>query len=191
MHAQVLRPEFMARSPAPPIGIEPGTCSIRRVFQGHVAPSGITPLPHQWVNAMSISLEAAKQVLQAQPFSRLLGAELVRFSENMVELRIPIVEHLKQQYGFVHGGVISYAADNALTFAGGSALGPSVVTSEFKINYIRPALGDVLIARASVVHAGATQAVCRCDVISFGNGGEVLCAVAQGTIAAIDRRKGT
>lgn len=140
---------------------------------------------------MSISLEAAQQVLQAQPFSRLLGAELVRFSENMVELRVPIVEHLKQQYGFVHGGVISYAADNALTFAGGCALGPSVVTSEFKINYIRPALGDVLIARASVVHAGATQAVCRCDVISLGNDGEVLCAIAQGTIAAIDRRKGT
>lgn len=140
---------------------------------------------------MSISLEAAQQVLQAQPFSRLLGAELVRFSENMVELRIPIVEHLKQQFGFVHGGVISYAADNALTFAGGYALGPSVVTSEFKINYIRPALGDVLIARASVVHAGATQAVCRCDVSSLGNDGEALCAIAQGTIAAIDRRKGT
>lgn len=28
-------------------------------------------------------------------------------------------EHL-QQHGFVHGGVISYLADNALTFAGGS-----------------------------------------------------------------------
>ena len=83
---------------------------------------------------MSISLEAAQRVLRAQPFSELLGAEVVRFSENMVELHVPILEHLKQQYGFVHGGVISYAADNALTFAGGYALGPSVVTSEFKIN---------------------------------------------------------
>lgn len=139
---------------------------------------------------MSISLEAAQRVLRAQPFSELLGAEVVRFSENMVELHVPILEHLKQQYGFVHGGVISYAADNALTFAGGYALGPSVVTSEFKINYVRPAVGDVLIARASVVHAGAMQAVCRCDVSSLGRDGEVLCAVAQGTIAAISHRKG-
>lgn len=140
---------------------------------------------------MPLTLEAARLVLQAQPFSRLLHAELVQFSERGVELRVPISEDLKQQQGFVHGGVISYAADNALTFAGGCALGPSVVTSEFKINYIRPALGDVLIARASVVHAGATQAVCRCDISSMAGDEEVLCAIAQGTIAAIDRRKGT
>ena len=164
---------------------------MERVLYGPVEPSATTTLPPQWFNTMSITLEAAKQVLQAQPFSRLLEAELVRFSENLVELRIPIVEHLKQQYGFVHGGVISYAADNALTFAGGCALGAAVVTSEFKINYVRPAVGDVLIARASVVHAGAMQAVCRCDVSSLGKDEEVLCAVAQGTIVAINHRKST
>lgn len=135
---------------------------------------------------MPISLQSARQVLQAQPFSKLLGAELVRFSAEGVELRVPLSEQLKQQCGFVHGGVISYAADNALTFAGGFALGPSVVTSEFKINYVRPALGSVLIARAVVVHAGRRQAVCRCDVLSRDGEAEILCAVAQGTISIID-----
>lgn len=133
---------------------------------------------------MSISIEAARQVLQSQPFSRLLDAELVRFSEAGVELRLPICARLKQQHGFVHGGVVSYAADNALTFAGGLALGPAVVTSEFKINYVRPAAGDALVARASVVHAGRTQAVCRCEVFSLGDE-ETLCAVAQGTISLL------
>jgi len=137
---------------------------------------------------MAISIEAARQVLQSQPFSQLLGAELVRFSDEGVELRLPVSERIKQQHGFVHGGVVSYAADNALTFAGGFALGSAVVTSEFKINYVRPAIGDALIARAGVVHAGKTQAVCRCEVFSLAEGGEVLCAVAQGTIAAIGRR---
>jgi uncharacterized protein (TIGR00369 family) len=138
---------------------------------------------------MAISPDSAQQVLQAQPFSKLLGAELVRFSAEGVELRVPLSEQLKQQHGFVHGGVISYAADNALTFAGGFALGPSVVTSEFKINYVRPALGSALIARAVVVHAGRKQAVCRCDVLSQDGDTEILCAVAQGTISAIDRRE--
>lgn len=138
---------------------------------------------------MPLSLNTAQQVLHAQPFSRLLGAELVRFSAEGIELRVPISEELKQQHGFVHGGVISYAADNALTFAGGFALGPSVVTSEFKVNFVRPAMGHTLIARAVVVHAGRKQAVCRCDVLSLDGDTEVLCAVAQGTISSLERRE--
>jgi uncharacterized protein (TIGR00369 family) len=85
----------------------------------------------------------------------------------------------------VHGGVISYVADNALTFAGGTALGPGVVTAEFKINYLRPAIGDTVVARAAVVHAGKNQAVCRCDVWVVKEDGETLCATAQGTITRL------
>lgn len=96
---------------------------------------------------------------------------------------MPLTENLKQQHGFAHGGVISYLADNALTFAGGAALGPAVVTSEYKINYVRPAVGDFLSARAVVVYAGKTQAVCRCEVYAITDQGEKLCAAAQGTIA--------
>ncbi len=127
-------------------------------------------------------LDRARKVLAEQPFSVLLGTELVAFGEGAAELRIPITPQLTQQHGFVHGGVVSYAADNALTFAGGTTLGPDVVTSEFKINYVRPAIGDVLIARARVVHTGSSQAVCRCDVFASKDGIERLCATAQGTI---------
>jgi uncharacterized protein (TIGR00369 family) len=115
----------------------------------------------------------------------LLGAELLSFSAAGAELRIPIKPELKQQNGFVHGGVVSYAADNALTYAGGGALGPGVVTSEFKINYLRPAMGEFIVARATVVHAGKNQAVCRCDIYAASQGAETLCATAQGTIARI------
>lgn len=126
-----------------------------------------------------------RKVLAEQPFSRLLNTELVAFGEGRAELRIPIRPELRQQHGFVHGGVVSYAADNALTFAGGSVLGEAVVTSEFKINYLRPALGELLIARATSVHAGRNQAVCRCEVFASKDGQESLCAVAQGTIARL------
>ncbi len=123
----------------------------------------------------------------AQPFSRLLEVELIAFSRDHVELRVPITPQLKQQHGFVHGGVLAYAADNALTFAGGAALGPAVVTAEFKINYLRPANGEMVLARAGVVHAGRNQAVCRCEVFSVSLGQESLCAIAQGTIATLGR----
>ncbi len=130
-------------------------------------------------------LGMGQQVLATQPFSRLVGAVLTRFDCDGTELRIPITDELKQQHGFVHGGVLSYAADNALTYAGGAALGTAVVTSEYKINYVRPAIGQELVARASAVNAGKSQAVCRCDVFVVNDGKEALCAIAQGTIARL------
>jgi uncharacterized protein (TIGR00369 family) len=93
---------------------------------------------------------------------------------------------LLQQHGFVHGGVLSYLADNALTFAGGSVLGDAV-TAEFKINYLRPAKdADQLLAVATVVGSGKTQAVCRCDVFAVQAGERRLCAAAQGTIRKVE-----
>ncbi|MFZ6646560.1 PaaI family thioesterase [Undibacterium sp. TJN25] len=130
-------------------------------------------------------LQFGKEALQSQPFSRLLKASLTRFDTGGTELRIAITDDLKQQHGFVHGGVLSYAADNALTFAGGAALGTAVVTSEYKLNYLRPAIGQEIIARAVAVHAGKTQAACRCDLFVVNEGKELLCAIAQGTIAKL------
>lgn len=138
---------------------------------------------------MELTLDTAIAALRSQPFSVLLNAEISSFASGHVELRVPITAQLKQQHGFVHGGVVSYAADNALTFAGGSALGPAVVTSEFKINYLRPAKGEALIARASVIHAGKNQAVCECKVFAVAAGEETLCAAAQGTIASLGQPK--
>ena len=136
-------------------------------------------------------LQLGKQALASQPFSVLVGAELTGFSPGWAELTVPITPQLKQQHGFVHGGVISYVADNALTFAGGSILGPAVVTTEYKINYLRPAIGTVLIARATVIYSSKTQAVCRCDVFVIGEGEENLCAVSQGTIARVTQSSET
>ena len=136
-------------------------------------------------------LQLGKQALASQPFSVLVGAELTGYSPGWAELTVPITHQLKQQHGFVHGGVISYVADNALTFAGGSVLGPAVVTSEYKINYLRPAIGTILIARATVIYSSKTQAVCRCDVFVIDGGKENLCAVSQGTIARITQSSET
>jgi uncharacterized protein (TIGR00369 family) len=136
-------------------------------------------------------LQFGKQALASQPFSVLIGAELTDYAPGRAELTIPIAPQLKQQHGFVHGGVISYAADNALTFVGGSILGPAVVTSEYKINYLRPGIGTTLIARATVIYSSKTQVVCRCDVFVVNEGKESLCATAQGTIVRIGRSSET
>jgi len=127
----------------------------------------------------------ARRVLEAQPFSALIGAELTQISSGSAELRLSVRDELKQQHGLIHGGVISYLADNSLTFAGGSILGDSV-TSEFKINYLKPGKGNLLIARAEAISYGRRQAVCQCRIFTVEDD-ETLVAMAQGTIVALLR----
>lgn len=138
---------------------------------------------------MTELFEYGKQVLAAQPFSRSLGARLTLLEIGRAGIALDLVEDLKQQHGFAHGGVLSYLADNCMTYAGASVLGDSV-TSEFKINYLRPALGETLIARASVLHSGKTQAVCHCEVMAVTDGKEKIVAIAQGTIRKIAQVEG-
>jgi uncharacterized protein (TIGR00369 family) len=134
-------------------------------------------------------LAMGREVLSRQPFSRLLGAELVALAPGSCELAVKLSAELKQQDGFAHGGVVSYLADNALTYAGGTAMKVPVVTSEYKINYVRPAIGDRLVARARATHVSRSQAVCQCEVYAIGAGSEKLCAIAQGTIVRIGDSK--
>lgn len=135
---------------------------------------------------MSELFEFGQRILKEQPFSVLIGAELEVFEQGKAVLSLRVRNELKQQHGFVHGGVVSYLADNALTYAGGSVLGDSV-TSEYKINYLRPAVGESLIARAQVISAGKKQAVCQCQVVASVDGDERIVAIAQGTITKVEK----
>lgn len=131
-------------------------------------------------------LEPGRKILAAQPFSVLIGAQLDAMEAGRAQLSLALSPQLLQQDGFVHGGVLSYLADNALTYAGGSVLG-RVLTSEFKINYVRPAVdAERLVAVATVVASGRTQAVCRCDLFLEKAGQRKLCAAAQGTIRKVE-----
>ncbi|WP_417624184.1 PaaI family thioesterase [Paremcibacter congregatus] len=129
-------------------------------------------------------LDFGKNILKSQPFSLLIKAELTAFKTGSAEISLAIRDELKQQHGFVHGGVVSYLADNCLTYAGGSVLG-DCVTLEYKINYLRPAIGHTLIARATVLSSGKRQAVCECKVFALSEDGESLVAAAQGTISKL------
>jgi uncharacterized protein (TIGR00369 family) len=134
---------------------------------------------------MELTLELAEKFLAAQPFSVLLGARLTAFGAGGATLELDIRDDLRQQNGYLHGGVLGYAADNAITFAAGTALGPDVLTGGFTISYLRPAEGAVLRAEAKVVHASSRQATCTCELSTLDDAGSVtLCAIAQGTVVA-------
>lgn len=135
--------------------------------------------------ARELAIEDARRVLAAQPFSRLLGTRITAFADGKATLELDVRDDLRQQDGFVHGGVLAYAADNAITFAGGTALGPAVLTGGFTISYLRPAVGSVLRAEATVAHAGSRQAISTCELsVLDDTGAATLCAIAQGAVLA-------
>ena len=130
-----------------------------------------------------LDLDSARRVLAAQPFSQLLGAELTAFGDGHAELRVPLADQHRQQDGVAHGGILSYAADNVLTFAAGAAVGPDVWTAGFTIDYLAPATGATLIARGHVIRAGRRLVTVRADLHDLSHDGDQrLAAVAQGTI---------
>ncbi|RDI63001.1 PaaI family thioesterase [Nocardia pseudobrasiliensis] len=136
----------------------------------------------------TIDLNLAREILAAQPFSVLIGAQIAAYGDGAATLVIPIRPELGQQFGYVHGGVLAYAADNALTYAAGSILGPNVLTGGFSITYLRPAAGARLRAEAHVTGATRRQAVCQCEIYAEDeDGSAVLVAVAQGTTRAVER----
>lgn len=137
---------------------------------------------------MTDIIELGRGVLQNQPFSCHLGAELEAFEPGSAVLTLNVRPEFLQQHGYVHGGVLSYLADNALTFAGGSHVGDAL-TVEFKINYVKPAKAQRLRAVATVSAGGRRLVACRCDLFAESEGlAPYICAVAQGTILAVEQR---
>ncbi len=130
-------------------------------------------------------LEIGRQILSTQPFSVFLGAQMDEFGPGTVTLSLPLRAEFLQQYGVAHGGILSYLADNALTFAGGSMLGMDVITSEYKINYLKKARGERLVAQAKSASASRRQVVCTCEVWAVTGEEKTLCALAQGTIVSV------
>ncbi len=123
----------------------------------------------------------AEQVFAAQPFTQDLGAELLEASADGVVVALDLAPRHLQQHGIVHGGVLSALADIALAFAGGLAMESDAVTSEFKINYIRPAKGSGVLVRAEALGVTKRQAIVQARILA----GDVLCCVAQGTITRV------
>ncbi len=95
----------------------------------------------------------------------LIGARLAAVEPGSVEIHLPFREDLTQQKGYVHGGVIGMIADSACGYAAYTLMpaSASLVTVEYKINLLAPALG-ALRARGEVIRPGRALTVTRGEV---------------------------
>lgn len=129
-------------------------------------------------------------------------AELIRKAAfiNDVGVQLEVVEpgrcvsslqvsarHL-QQHGFVHAAVQAALADHTAGAAAGTLVGPDegVLSVEFKINLLRPAVGQLLRCQSTVLRAGKSLSVVESEVWAVSAGGdERLTSKATVTLAVV------
>ncbi|RJG14193.1 PaaI family thioesterase [Pseudomonas cavernicola] len=132
----------------------------------------------------AITRERLEEALQHSPFAQMIGFELTEFAPGQITLEVLPRRELTQHHGFVHGAVVGFMIDSACAWAAASVVG-DVVTSEYKVNLLAPAIGEKLICRSAVIKAGQRQVVTRADVFALRDGQEKIVATGLATIARV------
>jgi uncharacterized protein (TIGR00369 family) len=127
-----------------------------------------------------------------QQFMVTLGATLENVRPGEVLIALPFSEALTQQHGFLHAGVAISVVDSACGYAALSLMEPGagVMSVEFKVNLLAPAIGNRFVAVGRVVRSGRTLTVCQGELRAVQDDGETLVAVLQGTMMAVRGRDG-
>lgn len=135
--------------------------------------------------------ERIRRQFDRQCFMHLLGARLDGVTDGEVTLSLDARPELGQQHGFVHAGAVTTLLDTACGFAALTRMEPGtgVLTAEFKVNLLRPAAGEVVLATGRVLQAGRTLVVCegRATVRRAGEDDRLI-AVMTATMACVRGR---
>lgn len=120
-----------------------------------------------------------------------VGAEMTSVTAGTVEIRCGFDTRLTQQNGFLHAGVITSILDSACGYAALS-MAPAeceVLSVEFKVNLLAPAVGEAFIARAVVKRAGKTLTICAADAFALKGGEEKLVATMLATMMNVAEKR--
>ncbi len=127
-----------------------------------------------------------------QKLMGVIGAELTRLAPGEAEISLPYRDDLTQQHGFVHAGIIATIADTASGYAAFSLMpaDTAVLTIEYKINLISPAVGELFIARGRVIRPGKRLSVCTAEVMAYHQGKGKTVATMLATLMALPNQEG-
>jgi uncharacterized protein (TIGR00369 family) len=109
-----------------------------------------------------------------QAVMKTIGAVMTHVAPGEVTIELPFRADLTQQHGYLHAGIVTTIVDSACGYAAYTLM-PSdtnVLTVEYKVNFLAPALGTRVIARGHVVKPGRTLTVCEGNVFTVNEGQE-------------------
>lgn len=124
---------------------------------------------------------------ELQGLMKTFGAQLVSVTDGEVQISLPFSKQFSQQHGYIHAGAITSVVDNACGYAALTKAPPGseVVTAEFKVNFLRPAIGERFIAIGRVQNSGKLLTVCTGEVHAFTGTTSKIIAIMQATMVSV------
>ena len=140
------------------------------------------------MNKIALNPPGFAEAVNAKGFSGAAGFRIVAIEPGRAELALARRDDLLQFFGHFHGGVITALADQAAGIAVTSGLpaGRIGVTVEIKVNFLAPADGSELIARARTLKMSGSIGVATVEVFASNGTSETLCAFCTATMRALD-----
>jgi uncharacterized protein (TIGR00369 family) len=119
-----------------------------------------------------------------------LGARLGHIGPGCVHIVLPNRPEVNQQHGYIHAGAIGTIPDSAGGYAAFTLfpVNTAVLTVEYKINLLAPAVGDHIEAVGTVLKYGRTLTVCQLEVFSVQGPRRSLVAAGQQTLICVPGR---
>lgn len=116
-----------------------------------------------------------------------LGAELLDLGHGTARIAAPILPGSRQQQDAGHAALTFAIGDSAAGYAALTMFGADdeIMTVEMKINLLRPALGDRLIAEGRVIKPGRRITVVAAEVFAETDGKRKQIALLQGTMIPV------
>jgi uncharacterized protein (TIGR00369 family) len=146
-----------------------------------------------WAMSPTPLHDRVSESFQRQRLLSTLGARLLRVADGEVDIELPWSEAIQQQHGFVHAGAIATIADSACGYACLTRMpeGSAVLSVEFKINLLAPAVGERFVARGRVVRVGRTVGVATAEVIAMSaSKADVCVGLMQATMMRVEPKNG-
>jgi uncharacterized protein (TIGR00369 family) len=133
--------------------------------------------------------DRVRSSFELQQLMKTLNAKLINVVPGEVQIEIPFQLELTQQNGFIHAGIITSIVDSACGYAAYSLMerASGVLTVEYKVNLLSPAVGDRFVAIGRVKKAGRTLTVCDGDVFANKGGDQKLVATMLATMMRLSQ----
>lgn len=134
------------------------------------------------------AIQLVRQVTALTGFTHSAGVEVKYAEPGKVELELAKKPELLQFNGYFHGGVVSGLADHAAGAAATTALasGKIAITVDLHVNFLSPASGNSIIAKAQTLQVGGTICVVSVSVETETSRGIQVCAVANVVLRVVD-----
>ena len=121
------------------------------------------------------------------PYGAFIGISIDDFSEGKVTCSVALRDHHLNNGGRVHGGVLTSLADTAAGAAERTVRpeGKLTATTDLSISFLRPPVGNQLVAVAEVLHAGKRLFRVEIEIFCL----EKLVAKTNATFMLVEKSK--